>query len=278
MIVVGNITVGGTGKTPLVIGMVQFLRANGWNPGIVSRGYGGTASNQPRWVDKNSNPDEVGDEPVLMAIRTECPIVVGTNRVLAANMILDRSDCNLIVSDDGLQHYALHRDIEIAVVDGQRRFGNGFCLPVGPLREPLSRLKSVDLVVCNGRKRAGEYSMLLWGDAAINLRDPNRKILLNQFRSMDCHALAGIGNPQRFFEHLRTAGLRCNEHRFPDHYEFGTADLQFADSLPVLMTEKDAVKCRPFAQDNYWYVPVDAELDDQFIEKLINLLRRNMNG
>lgn len=278
MIVVGNITVGGTGKTPLVIGLVQFLRANGWNPGIVSRGYGGTTIDQPQWVDKNSEPDQVGDEPVLMATRTECPIAVGANRVAAANMILDQSDCNLIVSDDGLQHYALHRDIEISVIDSQRRYGNGYCLPVGPLREPLSRLESVDLVVCNGGKRAGACSMLLRGDVALNLLDPNRKMSLNQFRSTDCHAVAGIGNPQRFFEHLRSFGLRCNEHRFPDHYEFDITDLQFTESSPVLMTEKDAVKCRSFAQENYWYVPVDAQLDDQFFEKLTNLLKRYKDG
>ncbi len=278
VIVVGNISVGGTGKTPMVIWLMQKLRAEGWKPGIVSRGYGGTKIDRPQWVGKQSNPSEVGDEPVLMAIRTGCPIAVGSNRVLAAQMILDNSDCNLIVSDDGLQHYRMDRDIEIAVIDGQRRFGNGCSLPIGPLREPIDRLKSVDLIVSNGSASSGEYSMELQGNTAVNLYEPRRKIPLEQFSSDACHAVAGIGNPQRFFKHLRAFGVSCEEHEYPDHHEFCLDDFGFAGSSPLLMTEKDAVKCKSFAQANYWYVPVDAQLDQQFWYRLKNLLVKFIDG
>ena len=278
VIIVGNISVGGTGKTPMVIWLAQYLRAEGWKPGIVSRGYGGTAIDRPQWVEKQSNPGEVGDEPVLIAIRTACPVVVGSNRVQAAQMILDNSDCNLIVSDDGLQHYRLGRDIEIAVIDGQRRFGNGCCLPIGPLREPIGRLKSVDLIVSNGNSASGEYSMELQGNTAVNLFDPCCKIPLEQFSSQDCHAVAGIGNPRRFFDHLRAFGVSCEEHEYPDHHEFCFADFDFTGSSPLLMTEKDAVKCKSFARANFWFVPVDAHLDEQFGYRLKKLLVKSING
>lgn len=269
VIIVGNISVGGAGKTPLVTHLITLLRAAGYQPGIVSRGYGGQAIEWPRAVTADSDPHLVGDEPVLLAQRCDCPVVVGPDRVAAARKLLEFHDCNLIVSDDGLQHYPLQRDIEIAVVDGFRRLGNGACLPAGPLREPPSRLQQVDFVVGNGMARGAEFLMLLHGDRALNLEDPLISSTLSNFQQTTVHAVAGIGDPWRFFAHLRRAGLRLIEHPFPDHYQFRATDLQFREDLPVLMTEKDAVKCRGIAAANCWYVPVSAWLDPEFEEQLL---------
>lgn len=274
VVVVGNITLGGTGKTPLIIWLSGLLEKSGYKPGIISRGYGGQAETWPQVVTAASDVRQVGDEPVLIARQTGLPVVVGPLRVEAAKKLLDEFDCNLVLSDDGMQHYKLNRDIEIAVVDGERRFGNGYCLPAGPLREPLDRLGSVDFVVVNGEKYADhEYAMQLLGDVAVNLSTGERKALQN-FSGLDCHALAGIGNPERFFKLLESFGISCATHSFPDHYPFTKADIEFGDDKLVLMTEKDAVKCSRFAGQRHWAVPVTALPEPDFGQAFLNLLNK----
>lgn len=263
VIVVGNITVGGTGKTPLVLWLVEYLKSQGLHPGIISRGYGGKAGAVMR-VTRTSSPSEVGDEPLLMARRSECPVWIGRDRPAAARALLvSNPECNVLVSDDGLQHYALVRDFEIVVVDGARLYGNGAMLPVGPLREPLWRLKSVDAVVINGSEAepmAGEYEMHLYGDRFHRLMDDADTFSAEDFSGKCLHAIAGIGNPSRFFNHLRSLGLQVIEHAFPDHHRFVAEDLQIEQAGAILMTEKDAVKCFTFAPENAWYLPVKAEV------------------
>jgi tetraacyldisaccharide 4'-kinase len=275
VIVVGNLTVGGTGKTPLVLWLVEFLRSHGYRPGIVSRGYGSRAS-APQAVANASDPMLVGDEPVLLAQRAQCPVWVGTRRADTARALLTaRPDCDVIISDDGLQHYALRRDVELVVVDGDRGFGNRMLLPAGPLRESLSRLKSVDAVVINGGKtRPGEFSMRLAGDVFRNLGDGKATAQAADFLGKRVHAVAGIGNPGRFFAHLRQLGLDVVEHAFPDHHAFQPQELQFADADAILMTEKDAVKCTAFAPDNCWALAVNAEVDAVLGHRLLEKLRK----
>ncbi len=268
VIVVGNITVGGTGKTPLVIALVTQLREAGYTPGVVARGYGGTAGQWPQQVRPDSDPVVVGDEPVLIAARCRCPVAVAPDRAAAAESLVRHGHCNIIVSDDGLQHYRLARDIEIAVVDGVRRFGNGRCLPAGPLREPLRRLRSVDYVVTTGLAAPGESPMTLNAAPIRNVRDDGKIADRHQFRGKVVHAVAGIGNPERFFAQLRGLGIHPMEHGFPDHYRFRSQDLDFGDDTPVIMTEKDAVKCRRFATANHWYLPVEGQLGEDLIQSL----------
>jgi len=273
VIVVGNISVGGTGKTPLVIWLAAYLKELGYKPGIVARGYGAQIGDTPRQVTVQSCAEEVGDEPLLIARRTGCPMFVAPNRVTAAHALLKNSDCNVIISDDGMQHYALGRDIEIAVVDGKRRFGNNLCLPAGPLREPPSRLASVDLVVVNGMARQNEDSMQTVIGKAVNLSDPELTCDLDEFSGKQVHAVAGIGNPQRFFQLLKDHGLQLMERAFPDHHQFAKKDITPDDELPVFMTEKDAVKCEHFAQPRHWYLPIEVDVDDAFSNRLTELLR-----
>lgn len=278
VIIVGNITVGGTGKTPLTLWLARFLKEEGFKPGIISRGYGGNSEIWPLWVDNQSKPEQVGDEAVLMAKRTDCPMVVGPERVKAAQMLLDKSDCDVIISDDGLQHYALERDIEIAVIDGERRFGNGFTLPCGPLREPISRLQNVDLIIVNGVvEEENEFSMAIEGDVIVNLVSKEEK-LLSQFPKSPCHALAGIGNPNRFFDLLEREGISIEPHPFQDHHQFTVEDITFNDNKLVLMTEKDAVKCTSFATEKHWYLPIKAKPQQQFIDKLLTLIKEKIRG
>ncbi len=266
VVVVGNVTVGGTGKTPLVIALVDALRARGHTPGVISRGYGASAST-PRLIDDDSDAASFGDEPVLIAQASGAPVAVGRNRVAAAKLLLARHACDVIVADDGLQHYPLFRNVEICVIDGARRFGNGLLLPAGPLREPLTRLDRVDFRICNdGVAHAGEIPMRLVGDTAVALGDASRNRSLREFAGQRVHAVAGIGNPARFFSMLRAAGIDAIEHAFPDHHVFSQTDLAFGDELPVLMTQKDAVKCRAFAGAALWYVPVCAELPFPFFD------------
>lgn len=271
VIVVGNITVGGTGKTPLIITLAQQLKEAGFKVGIISRGYGG--DELARLVTVDSDPKQVGDEAILIAKQTGCPMAVAPLRVEAGQLLLEHADCNVILSDDGLQHYALHRDIEIAVIDGERRFGNSYCLPAGPLREPITRLQSVDFIVVNGEKtEANEYEMQLTGDTAVNLATGERKPLADFANEKNLHALAGIGNPDRFFKLLTAAGLTFTAHSFPDHYPFQSSDINFKST--VLMTEKDAVKCTDFATPQHWFVPVTAVLDTAVTEQLLTLLEK----
>ena len=279
VIVVGNLTVGGSGKTPFVIWLAGQLLAAGYWPGIVSRGYGGKASRWPQQVRPDSDTAVVGDEAVLIARRTGCPMAVGPDRVEACRALLKYHDCDVIISDDGLQHYALQRDLEIVVVDGVRRFGNGFCLPAGPLREPPARLKTVDLVVVNGGfPRPGEVLMQLEGGTLCNLPEPTRCQPLSSLYGRRVHAVAGIGNPGRFFARLREAGILVKEHPFPDHHRFCASDLAFGDDDPVVMTEKDAVKCQPFAMPHHWYLPVNARLRESDTSQILQLLKRKIDG
>jgi tetraacyldisaccharide 4'-kinase len=273
VIVVGNISVGGTGKTPLVIWLAALLKANGFKPGIISRGYGGSRSIWPQLVTGNSDPDLVGDEPVLIARHTGCPTAVAPRRNQAARALLNEYDCHVLISDDGLQHYSLIRDIEIAVVDAQTGLGNGWCLPAGPLREPLWRLREVDFVVIHGTSKGAQYAMALHGDRVVNLRDRGISRSLDSFRHVPVHAVAGIGNPARFFDMLKMRGLEVHVHAFPDHHRFQAVDIEFGDARPVLMTEKDAIKCRAFAEPHYWYLPVSAALDEHLAKQVLNLLR-----
>lgn len=265
VIVVGNLTVGGAGKTPLVIALVEALRARGFEPGVVSRGYGGTARS-PSLLDANPDPAQVGDEPALIRLRTGAPVAVGANRPAAARLLLDQ-DVDVIVADDGLQHHALSRDIEICVVDGARRYGNACLLPAGPLRESLTRLQSVDFIVGNGGvAQRNEVPMrLIVGDARA-IAEPARVRALADFARSRVHAVAGIGHPGRFFDALRACGIEVSEHPYPDHHRFTRADLDFNDGLPILMTEKDAIKCRAFATADCWSVPVSAELPASFFD------------
>ena len=274
VVIVGNITVGGTGKTPLCVYLANLLKAQGYRVGIISRGYGGKKV-AAKMVSPNSDVAEVGDEALLILQQTNCPMAVGANRVEAGQFLLKHAPCDVILADDGLQHYALKRDIEIAVVDGERRFGNSACLPAGPLREPIERLNSVDFVVVNGKPLNDaawhEWQMQLYGDKAINLKTGEIKPLAD-FKFLDCHAVAGIGNPQRFFSQLENAGVSQRmDHSFPDHHVFSEKEISF-ENHPVLMTEKDAVKCKSFATKNHWFVPVTAQLSSEFTEKFLALL------
>ena len=281
LIVVGNISVGGTGKTPLVIWLTDLLREQGYRPGIVTRGYGGTQTIQE--VRPDSDPRAAGDEPVLLARRSKVPVFAGRKRLEAARAMLSAYPyCDVIISDDGLQHYALARAIEIAVVDGERRFGNGWLLPAGPLREPVRRLALVDAVVVNGNSvlpkvRAPQYAMAFRGTTFRNLLNPGFRASASDWRDRGLHAIAGIGNPQRFFAQLQQMGLNFRAHPFPDHFGFAADDLAFAGSDVLLMTEKDAVKCAAFARENWWFLPVDAEVDPTLGELILAKLR-SLNG
>lgn len=265
VIVVGNVVAGGAGKTPLVIALVEVLRSRGWNPGVVSRGYGGSATG-PRLLGAQLDPSVAGDEPALIASRTGAPVAIGADRPAAAKLLM-REGVDVVVADDGLQHYALARDLEICVIDGVRRLGNGRLLPAGPLREPASRLSEVDFVVCNGGEaQTGEIPVRLVLGDAVRLDDAGISEPLAGFARTKVHAVAGIGNPSRFFASLREAGIDSVAHAFPDHHRYAPGDLDFGDELPVLMTEKDAVKCRAFATQNWWSVPVTAQLPESFLD------------
>lgn len=264
VIVIGNLSVGGSGKTPLTLRLAQWLAELGYHPGIISRGYGGSAR-QPMPVRGDSDPAEVGDEPLLLARRAPCPVWIGRRRVEAgARLLAAHPQVDVLLTDDGLQHYALARDLEIVVVDGERGFGNARLLPAGPLREPLARLATVDAVVVNGGSMHDFvlpvpcFAMRLQGEVFRNLRHPEQTARAEQFVGRPVHALAGIGHPQRFFTYLACLGIAAVAHPFPDHHDFVSGDLPEGT---LLMTEKDAVKCAHFAPADAWYLAVDAELD-----------------
>jgi tetraacyldisaccharide 4'-kinase len=271
VIVVGNITAGGSGKTPLVIALVDALRQRGWRPGVVSRGHGGTEIG-PLLLDDLPDPSRVGDEPCLIRRRTGAAVAVGRDRARAAALLLERG-VNVVVADDGLQNPSFARDIEICVIDGQRRFGNGRLLPAGPLREPMERLAGIPFRVCNGGvAQHGEIPMRLVGDVAVPVERTAMTRPLESFAGQRVHAVAAIGNPERFFLGLRAHGIEVLAHPFADHHAFVAADLAFADDLPVLMTEKDAVKCVAFASARFWCVPVRAVLPESFLDAVEGLL------
>jgi len=269
VVVIGNISVGGTGKTPLTLALAGQLLAHGHHPLIISRGYGGTAQQQQ--VTTASTAQQVGDEPLLMARRKLCPVWVGRDRVATARAALkEHPQCDVVLCDDGLQHYRLQRDMEIVVIDGTRRFGNGLLLPAGPLREAESRLKTVDAVVVNGGKTGqGQYAMELSGTIFYNLRRPGKTASAAELQGLRLHAVAGIGHPQRFFDYLESLGLNAIPHAFPDHHPYSAADLAFEDCDALLLTEKDAVKCAPFADEKYWVLRVDARIDSTLIAHLL---------
>lgn len=273
VIVIGNITAGGTGKTPLVLWLAQFLAARGKRPGIISRGYG-TTRTDPRAVPVNGNAADYGDEPCLLAQRAACPVWVGTDRAATARALrAAHPEVDVIISDDGLQHYRLARDIEIAVIDGTRGLGNGWPLPAGPLREPASRLATVDAVVVNGGDATGAFphslAMQLEGDTLRNLRDPQQTVAAAHFRGRQVYAIAGIGNPSRFFAQLQCLGLDCVTRAFPDHHAYTAQDLRFAGDHHVVMTEKDAVKCAAFATTRHWALVVNAVPDESLGDTIV---------
>jgi tetraacyldisaccharide 4'-kinase len=277
VVVVGNVSVGGTGKTPLVIWLVQHLAKRGFRPGIVTRGYGGSSS-VVRRIDLADDPSLVGDESLLLARRTGAPVAVGRDRPAAARLLVS-AGCDVIVSDDGLQHYALARDCEIVVIDGDRRFGNGWLLPAGPLRETPSRLKIADAIVVNGGRAllAGALSMRLEAKTAVALVAGTVQPL-SQLAGRSVHAIAGIGNPERFFNMLRARGIEVLGRALPDHARLTAGDIEFGDDKPVLMTEKDAVKCGAFAGTRHWYVPVTASFDGgeagSLLETILNRIEQ----
>ena len=278
VIVIGNISVGGTGKTPLTLALAQQLVDRGFHPVIVSRGFGGSTMQQP--VTECSSAEQAGDEPLLMAQRRICPVWVGRDRAAAASAALDSyPQCDIILCDDGLQHYRLQRDMEIALIDGVRHFGNGYLLPAGPLREPASRLKTVDAVVINGGKFSqqtiNQYEMQLSGAIFYNLRNPEKTASVSEFQGLRLHAVAGIGHPQRFFDHLKALKLTVTPHAFPDHYAYKASDLLFSECDALLMTEKDAVKCVAFADDKYWALRVDAHIDSELLSHLLRKIAIN---
>ncbi len=289
VIVVGNITVGGTGKTPLTIHLIKLLQKAGYKPAIITRGYGGKATSWPQSVTPETDPTLAGDEAVLMASRTGVPVYAGANRLLSIKKLLESHSCNVIISDDGMQHYKLPRDIQIAVIDGKRKFGNGYCLPSGPMREPKKRLNNCDLIVVNdvlngvlngvATKQTEDekqwLSMTLTGNVLVNLQTAET-INLQQLTGKTVHSVTGIGNPQRFFHSLEQGGLVLITHSFPDHHDFQASDIAFNDDLFIVMTEKDAVKCKAFAHDNCWYLPVTATLDKDFDVQLLDKLKKSV--
>ena len=279
IIVIGNLSAGGNGKTPLAISLIEALKAKGLKVGLVSRGYGGKSNHYPLILDENTSTKQAGDEPVLIYHRTHVPVAVAPKRVDAVKALLDSHQLDVILTDDGLQHYALARDIEIVVVDGKRLFGNGWWIPAGPMRERRSRLKSVDLIIINGdssKDFINQYSdrtftMQLIPDHVVNL-STNKQCELSALHHI--YAIAGISNPKRFFDMLTQMGADLvYTESFADHQNFTLPLLEkvVGTNQTLLMTEKDAVKCRQFALPNWWYLPIDALIPDQVIEKIYSL-------
>ena len=286
VVIVGNLTVGGTGKTPLVCWLAGQLAEQGFRPGVVTRGYGGS-SRAPRLVQSSDDSSKVGDEAILLARRSRAPVATGRNRPAAAQLLIN-AGCDVIVSDDGLQHYALQRDCEIVVIDGDRRFGNGCLLPAGPLRESPARLRGVDAIVLNGggndnsgaanagmRLPTAPTRMRLEAIFAIELKHRTSRAL-REFAGHSVHAIAAIGNPQRFFDMLRSRAIDVVPHPLPDHAHLRAEDIFFADDRPVLMTEKDAVKCADIAGPQHWYVPVRAIFSADDAAALLGIVMKSI--
>ena len=278
VIVVGNITVGGTGKTPLVAWLAQRLTDSGYRPGIVSRGYGGSDNRTPRPVDSTSNPAEVGDEALVLARQTHAPVCVCTDRVAAARHLLAQTDVNIVIADDGLQHYRLARDIEIVVLDGDRMLGNGRFLPAGPLRESVDRLQEVDLVLINGKARhQSDYAFNLAPQKAVEL-NTSKVCALSEFSGSRVWAVAGIGNPKRFFEMLISFGIEPIDVNVSDHGEISLEALRQQEAYPILMTEKDAVKYLASPVPNAWYVPVSVAMPESAQNAVMELIQKSLKS
>ena len=278
VIVIGNINLGGNGKTPVVMWLVEQLKQHGYRPGVISRGYGGNTK-KPTAVNRNSDARSVGDEPVLIANRCDCPVWVGAKRVEVANELLKaHPDCNVIISDDGLQHYALRRTIEIAVTQPEQHGGKIWLLPAGPLREPIERLNSVDAIVCNGQVSNSQhghsnwFEMQLIGEQFYNLLDSNLKATAADFKHKSVKVIAGIGKPARFFAHLKNLGMSFSSESFDDHHRFTAHELAGIASEVLVMTEKDAVKCKAFAQAHHWVLPVRASIDAGLMPLILSKL------
>lgn len=289
VVVVGNIAVGGTGKTPVTIWLVRELQRRGQMPGIISRGYRGNVGPVPVQATEDSDIGTVGDEAIMLARQCECPVVVHPDRVAAAKKAIELG-ANILVADDGLQHYRLHRDVEIAVIDGSRGFGNGSLLPAGPLREPVSRLDEVDIVLVHRQPGDDEERQVLrrssdpqpvdfWLKVVAVVRlDQSEVRDLNEFAGTTVHAVAGIGHPERFFRMLEGYRIKVYRHPLPDHADINPADISFGDQLNVLMTEKDAVKCRWLDTANCWYVPVGADVERRDADLLSNTIFARIEG
>lgn len=276
VIVVGNITLGGTGKTPLILWLIAYCQARGLRVGVVSRGYAARPPTFPWRVQADQDASISGDEPLLIVQRSGVPLVIDPDRSRAVRALLESEALDLILSDDGLQHYRLARDLELVLVDAARGLGNRHCLPAGPLREPAERLQSIDALLCNGATAdtPTTYAMQLQPVRLVNLAS-GREVSLTHFPAGQVvHALAGIGNPQRFFNTLEGLNWRPVAHAFADHAVYSAEQLRFEPALPLLMTEKDAVKCRSFAQPDWWYLAVDAQLSPVFVAWLDSQLQR----
>lgn len=268
VVVVGNITVGGTGKTPMILWLIDHCQSKGLKVAVVSRGYGAKPPHFPWRVLPNQDASQSGDEPLLIVKRTDVPLVIDPNRSQAVQKLLAEDNPDLILSDDGLQHYALGRDLELVMIDNERKLGNGYCLPMGPLREPAERLKTVDAVIYNGAEQDSEggFAMQLKPSQLVNIVTGEVKPLTFLPTDQSVHAVAGIGNPQRFFNSLQQLGWQVIPHAFADHAHYHKALLTFADNKPVIMTEKDAVKCQAFAEPNWWYLKVTSEPSVTFVK------------
>jgi tetraacyldisaccharide 4'-kinase len=272
VLVVGNLAIGGSGKTPMTLALVAALARRGWRPGVVARGHGGSERGPVR-VPADGDPRRFGDEPCLVARRSGVPVAVARRRVAAAQLLLASGEVDLLVADDGLQHYALQRDVEIVMVDGRRGLGNGRLLPAGPLREPARRAADSGFrVVAGGGEQAGEWLMAFELGAAEPLAG-GEAVALARWRGGRVHAVAGIADPSRFFVALRDLGLDVVEHGFGDHHAFTPDDLSFETGAIVLMTEKDAVKCRRFARPGWYAVPLQARLPEAFFDAVDARLR-----
>ncbi|MBV2131324.1 tetraacyldisaccharide 4'-kinase [Pseudomonas sp. MAP12] len=267
VIVVGNITVGGTGKTPMILWLIEHCRARGLRVGVVSRGYGATPPRLPWRVRAGQAASEAGDEPLMIVERSGVPLMIDPDRARAVQALLAEEPLDLILSDDGLQHYRLARDLELVLIDAARGLGNRRCLPAGPLREPLERLAAVDACLLNGgaADSAQGFAFNLQPAALVNLASGERRPLDSLPPGQAVHAVAGIGNPQRFFATLEALHWRPVPHAFADHAAYGPEDLRFTPALPLLMTEKDAVKCRAFAAADWWYLAVDGLPSPAFV-------------
>jgi tetraacyldisaccharide 4'-kinase len=276
VIVVGNITVGGTGKTPLILWMIDYCRRRGLRVGVVSRGYGAKPPSLPWRVTSQQNADQAGDEPLLIVKRTGVPLMIDPDRSRAVRALLAEEPLDLILSDDGLQHYRLARDLELVLIDAARGLGNRHCLPAGPLREPVERLQSVDALLYNGASadRDDGYAFTLQPSALVNLLSGERQPVDHFPAGQALHAVAGIGNPQRFFNTLEGLHWRPVLHAFADHAVFSAQALAFTPALPLVMTEKDAVKCASFAAPDWWYLAVEAVPSQAFVSWFDSQLTR----